>query len=273
MSAEVGILKRLGKTLEGLPLFNNNGFLGKYIFTAGQPADSFARSTIQYLKTSAGKKTPNGLWQRVLSFIPKRLQPVLGSSLAAFNQLPGVRKLSHFMKFSLVFDAAGGLFSGVKDTISGFRKTQGDLLDKCLGGISAGAKSLVKSVGTFAASVATAVALPAVFGISPLGVVGIATGFIGSMFASSWAKKTLDKVIKTPSDEPDTPTALTQMPPMIQPPMPVPMNDPQQQFLLAQQEQERRRAMAFAQADELLKQTFGPAGGRRRNPFQSYGAQ
>jgi hypothetical protein len=184
-------------------LFRDEGWIGKLVGgNKNGIAAPLGKDTVEFLSRNV-KPTPTkgleGFVQRGLGILPQGIQSRLGGALNTFNNLPGVKNLSGFVKFSLLFEAISSTVGGIKDAAEGFSKTQGGILSKLWGGVQSGFKSVVKSIGTFAASTAAAVGVPLLLGISPLGAAGIIAGTIGSLVVSSFARKGLDKVIDTHS--------------------------------------------------------------------------
>ncbi len=201
MAATISVFKRLGKTLES-GIFNNKGLIGRFV--GGQTkgiAPVVGQDTITFLKNKSKAPYSTDLiertCQRVLKLLPKSIQPTLGGALKGFNELPGVRGLSSWVKSSLLIEGMINVYDGVKDGIEGFQKTQGNLISKTIGGIKSSAKSLLKSAGVFAASTWVCLAVPALLGVEVLGATGIITGSIASMFAVGPIRNVLDKLFDT----------------------------------------------------------------------------
>lgn len=200
---QTGLLPGVGKKLEGLSVFQKDGRL--YRFLDAGKNDEFMGKSIRYLEGAV--KKPKG-FQKVLAYMPKSIQPKLAKLLKGFNKLPFMSQTSHWVKFSLLFEAGTGIFNAVKDGINGFKTTQGGFISKVFGGAKASIKSAIKSTGTFFAAAGAAALVPRLLlGVSALGPVGIITGTIASMFASSGARKLLDGFIKTDSQATGTPSA------------------------------------------------------------------
>ena len=140
-----------------------------------------------------------GLIAKVANFLPGFIRKPLGGTIAAFGRLPGLKGLSGFAKGNYFIEAAIGAYEGVKDTITGYQKTEGSFFERVMGGLWSGIKSIGKSAAVLGLSVGAAIAVPALLGVGLTSGVGIVTGFLGSMLVASLAKKGMDYLIETHS--------------------------------------------------------------------------
>lgn len=153
--------------------------------------------TATFLKNTHAKK--KGEWfQNILKkVLSQKTQTRLGHFLAWFDRLPGMGRLSHWVRSNFVFDLAFRGIGVVKDTAQGAVKTEGGPIARLIGGIKSGVKSAIKSVGAFAASVGAAVALPLLLRVPFTGPVGIIGGTIASLVVGGGVGKLLDALWDT----------------------------------------------------------------------------
>lgn len=179
-----GVLHGIGNRLNGwLPA---NGRIGNFLMAEG--SDSFKRAAKE-----AASGNP-GFWTRMVNKLPKFIQPIGHKAIAlerSFNKLPGISKIkSGFLRSWYFFDAAIGAFVAAKDTVVGFTKTKGGMFDKLIGGLKSGFKSALKTVGTLAATVGTAITLPGLLGIASISSpAGIVVGLLGGMVVGGITRK------------------------------------------------------------------------------------
>lgn len=169
-------------------------WVSRNILQAGNTGDILTLRSCGKFSESQG-----GLIAKVANYLPGFIRTPLGHSIAAFGKLPGVTKLSSFAKGNYFIEAAIGAYQGVKDTITGYQKTEGSFLERVVGGLWSGIKSIGKSAAVLGLSVGTAIAVPALLGVGLTSGVGIVTGFLASMLVASLAKKGMDYLVDTHS--------------------------------------------------------------------------
>lgn len=191
----VKVLQDVDLALGRNRFFKPESFLGKVLGVGGTDA---VRDTAEFLlKQPAKGKATSGIFQKALNLLPSKAQVGLGHLLNKFNHLPGMSKIPCFTRVNLLFQMIPESIGVVRDSIAGFRNSEGGLFSKVISGIKSGIKSMVKSTGALAAAMAGALIVPAMFGLT--GPLGIILGAVSSAFTSSFAHKRLGKILHLPN--------------------------------------------------------------------------
>jgi hypothetical protein len=186
-----GIIQSMTGAIDKMPVLGNKGFIGKHLFFAGQTNQNFGKDAVSWLKNTP---STNGFFNKLFRFMfPAPIRPMLARAVNGFRQIPLMNRISIWAQWGLGFDAVTGVYSGLKDTFTGYQKSTGSATQKAANGVKSGIKSIMQTALLMGATLVGAYALPALLGASVLNASGIILGVVGSSVLHGQMEKLLGR--------------------------------------------------------------------------------
>lgn len=184
-------LESLGRALNSVLSPLDHTWIGRSVLGVGNTGRDI-------LTLSARGGSGSGGWiGQLFKLLPGPIRKPLLGGFEAIHNIPGMGKISSFVKFGFVVEGVMGLFNALKEGSESFSSREGSWVDKLASSFWTGLKSITKAVGIIAISAAAATSIPAILGVGALGTTGIIASFGGSLLAGWGAKTLLDKFFPT----------------------------------------------------------------------------